>query len=358
MRKFIVLVLIIILIPKKIYAISDTAHSSIVMDIDSGRILYQKDSNTERLIASTTKIMTFLIAVSNAIDRLDEKVVVGDEVLKMYGTNMYLNLNEELTLRELLYGLMMRSGNDASVVIAKYVAGDEETFVNLMNDKSKEIGMNNTIFKNPHGLDEETKNYSTAYDLALLTRYLYLNYQIYREIAGEKYYDFSSNLKSYSLINRCKIIFTYKNITTAKNGYTPKSGKSLVTTANKDNLNLLIVTLDDFDIYENHKRLYDYYFNNYKNYLLLDKDNFKDQNTLFKDNYYIKNSFSYPLTIEEFNKIEKKIIVDSIDNKLRRIDIYLDNKLLHEEIIYKLENTKEKESILRKIKKIIKNIFK
>ena len=182
------------------------------MDIDSGRILYQNNSNQEMLIASTTKLMTFLISIDNIGNKLDDKVVVGDEVLKMYGTNMYLNLNEELTLRELLYGLMMRSGNDASVVIAKYVAGDEETFVNLMNDKSKEIGMINTIFRNPHGLDEETKNYSTAYDLAILTRYLYLNYPIYKEIVGSKYYDFKSNLKSYSLINRCKIIFTYKYI--------------------------------------------------------------------------------------------------------------------------------------------------
>ena len=326
------------------------------MDINSGRILYQKNSNAEKLIASTTKLMTFLVSIENIGNRLDEKVIVGDEVLKMYGTNMYLNLDEELTYRDLLYGLMLRSGNDASVVLAKNTVGDIDYFVELMNSKAKEIGMINTIFKNPHGLDEETKNYSTAYDLAILTRYLYLNYPIYREIAGSKYYDFKSNLKSYSLVNRCKIIFTYKNITSCKNGYTPLAGKSLVTTASNNNLDLLIVTLDDFDIYNNHQRLYDYYFNLYKNTLILDKDNLYIPN--IKDKYYIKNSFYYPIKNNEINNISKKILLENKNNNLGKIQIYLKDNLIHEEIIYKeINNKKNNNSIFFKFRNIIKNIF-
>ena len=326
------------------------------MDINSGRILYQKNSNAEKLIASTTKLMTFLVSIENIGNRLDEKVIVGDEVLKMYGTNMYLNLEEELTYRDLLYGLMLRSGNDASVVLAKNTVGDIDYFVELMNSKAKEIGMINTIFKNPHGLDEETKNYSTAYDLAILTRYLYLNYPIYREIAGSKYYDFKSNLKSYSLVNRCKIIFTYKNITSCKNGYTPLAGKSLVTTASNNDLELLIVTLDDFDIYNNHQRLYDYYFNLYKNTLILDKDNLYIPN--IKDKYYIKNSFYYPIKNNEINNISKKILLENKNNTLGKIQIYLKDNLIHEEIIYKeINNKKNNNSIFFKFRNIIKNIF-
>ena len=326
------------------------------MDINSGRILYQKNSNTERLIASTTKLMTFLISIENIGNRLDEKVIVGDEVLKMYGTNMYLNLDEEITYRDLLYGLMLRSGNDASVVLAKNTLGDIDYFVELMNSKAKEIGMINTIFKNPHGLDEETKNYSTAYDLAILTRYLYLNYPIYREIAGSKYYDFKSNIKSYSLVNRCKIIFTYKNITSCKNGYTPLAGKSLVTTASNNDLELLIVTLDDFDIYNNHQRLYDYYFNLYKNTLILDKNNLYIPN--IKDKYYIKNSFYYPIKNNEINNIKKKILLENKNNNLGKIQIYLKDNLIHEEIIYKeINNKKNNNSIFFKFRNIIKNIF-
>ena len=138
-------------------ALTDTSKSSIVMDIDSGRILREKDSNTERLIASTTKIMTLLIALTYAGDKLDEKVEVGDEVLKMYGTSMYLTMGEKVRFIDLLYGLMLRSGNDASVVIAKYVAGSIDNFVYLMNEKALEIGMQNTTYKNPHGLDENSR---------------------------------------------------------------------------------------------------------------------------------------------------------------------------------------------------------
>jgi len=341
-----ILILLIILYPIKVFSINDTSHSSIVMDIDSGRILYQHDSNTERLIASTTKLMTFLVTVSYAYDKLDSEVTVGEEVLKMYGTNMYLSLNERLTLKDLLYGLILRSGNDASVVISKYVAGDIDNFVYLMNLKAIEIGMTNTKFSNPHGLDEETKNYSTAYDLGVLTRYLFLNYPIFKEIAGTKYYDFKSNLKSYNLVNRSKIIFTYKNILTAKNGYTPNSGKCLVTTASNNDLNLLIVTLDDFDIYSNHERLYNYYFNKYKNKVILNKDTFK------VPNYYIKNNYSYPLTKEEITKIDTQILLDNKNNGT--VEVLLDNKIIHKEVLYKIEN--KNNSLLNKIKKYLEKI--
>ena len=358
MKKILVMLIVFLTFKINVLAISDTSHSSIVMDIDSGRILYQKDSNTERLIASTTKLMTFLTALKLGEYKLDDEVKVGDEVLKMYGTNMYLSVGETVTLRDLLYGLMMRSGNDASVVIATYLSGNIDDFVKEMNKQAKLLGMNNSTFKNPHGLDEETKNYSTAYDLGVLTRYLYLNYPEFLEIAGSKYYDFQSDLKSYELINRCKIIFTYKYTTTAKNGYTPKSGKSLVTTASKNNLNLLIVTLDDFDIYQNHERLYEYYFNKYENYLIIDKNTFKIPDSLFKDKYYLKNNFYYPVTNDEKEKIETKILVENKDDILGKISILLNNKVIHEEPIYKLEEQITNESFFDKIKKLIGKIFK
>lgn len=359
--KKLITILLIIIIPINTSALSDSGKSSIVMDIDSGRILYQKNSSEEMLIASTTKIMTFLTAITYASDRLYDKVLVGEEVLKMYGTNMYITLDEELKLIDLLYGLMLRSGNDASVVIATYVAGGVDEFVYLMNEKAKEIGMINTNFKNPHGLDEETKNYSTAYDLAVLTRYLYLNYPLYKEISGAKYYDFKSNFKSYSLTNRSKIIFTYKNITTAKNGYTPLAGKSLVTTASNNDLNLLIVTLDDPNIYENHQKLYEHFFNNYQNHLILDSKNFKVDGNLFKENYYIKNDFTYPLTNEELKNITTKIIVTNEIDILGKVNILLNDKVIHEEKIYKSKTnnvSNNEQSIFKKLLNFLKNLFK
>ena len=151
------------------------------MDLDSGRILYENNPNRKMLIASITKIMTAIVAIENG--DLTKEITVGDEVLSMYGTNIYVEVGEKMKLRDLLYGLLLRSGNDASVVIAKAVGGSEEKFVELMNKKAKEIGMKNTIFRNSHGLDEETENYSTAYDMALLSRYAYKN-KTYRNIVS------------------------------------------------------------------------------------------------------------------------------------------------------------------------------
>ena len=118
---------------------SDTAKSSLVMDIDSGRVLYEHNADEQRLIASITKIMTAVIAIENG--DLDDIVTAGDEVLKMYGTSIYIQKGEQMSLEDLLYGLMLRSGNDAAVVIAKHISGSEEEFVSLMNQKAKEIGM-------------------------------------------------------------------------------------------------------------------------------------------------------------------------------------------------------------------------
>ena len=146
----------------------DTSKSSVVMDLNSGSVLYQKNANEKRLIASITKIMTAIITLENI--SLNKEIKVGEEVLKMYGTNIYVEVGEKITIKDLLYGLLLRSGNDASVVLANAVSKNEEEFVKLMNTKAQEIGMKNSTFSNPHGLDEETKNYSTAYDMALLSK--------------------------------------------------------------------------------------------------------------------------------------------------------------------------------------------
>ena len=209
-----------------------------VMDNDSGRILYENNSNERRLIASTTKIMTCILVLENS--DLSKKITVGDEILKVYGTNIYVEVGEILTIKDLLYGLMLRSGNDAAIVLANNIFNSEDEFIHKMNDKAKEIGMNNTVFNNPHGLDEETKNYSTAYDMALLAKYAYKN-RMYRNIISTKKYNTKSNLKSYEWYNRVELINSYKYSLGGKNGYTPKAGKTLVSYASKDNMNLMLV---------------------------------------------------------------------------------------------------------------------
>ena len=227
----------------------DSSESSIIMEEETGRVLYEKNSQRKMLIASTTKIMTAIIVIENA--KLTEIVKVGKEILKMYGTNIYLDVGEEISIEDLLYGLILRSGNDAAIALANYIAGSEEKFVQLMNDKAKEIGMNNTIFNNSHGLDDNEKNYSTAYDMALLSVYANKN-STYKKISNTKTFSAKSNNKTYLWYNRNKLLQQYEYCTGGKNGYTPNAGKTLVSTATKDSLILTIITLNDSDCYRTH----------------------------------------------------------------------------------------------------------
>lgn len=319
--------------------------STIVMDTNSNRILYQNNAYEKRLIASTTKIMTFVVAYEYAKDFLDLEIEAGNEILKMYGTSIYISLHEKMSLRNLLYGLMLRSGNDAAVVIANFVGGSIENFVKLMNKKAEFIGMNNTIFNNPHGLDEETKNYSTAYDMAKLSIYA-SKIPFYKEVTTTKYYDVKTDIKSYSWVNRNKMLFTYPYLTSGKTGYTPKAGKTFVSTSKKDNLELTIVSLNDDDYYNHQEKLYNEMFNKYRNYVLVSKDSFNLEN---KD-YYIKKDICYPLTKEEKENISIKIVDNSY------LSILLKDEEIYNEKVYKKENNNNKNTKLNLWEKI-KNFF-
>ena len=325
--------------------------STIVMDTNSKRVLYQNNAYEKRLIASTTKIMTFVIAYEYANEFLDLEIEAGNEVLKMYGTSIYISLHEKMTLRNLLYGLMMRSGNDAAVVIANFVGGSEEKFVELMNKKANFLGMNNTVFNNPHGLDEETKNYSTAYDMAILSSYA-SKIPLYREITKTKYYDTKTNIKAYSWTNRNKMVFTYPYFETGKTGYTPTAGKTLVTTSKKNDLELTIVSLNYDNHYNNQIALYNEMFDKYQNYLLVSKDEF---NREYRD-YYIKEDIYYPLTKKEKDNIDIRFIINDKTN-ISYIKVFMNNQIVIEEKVYKNEiNNKSNKSLWSKIKDFFRMI--
>lgn len=345
MKKIFIIIILFLFFPISCYSLSDSSKSSVVMDIDSGRILYGKKMHDKRLIASITKIMTCIIVIENV--NLEDKVKVGEEVLKMYGTNIYLELGEEISVKDLLYGLMLRSGNDAAIVLATYVSGSEEEFVKLMNDKAKTIGMSDTIFSNSHGLDEESQNYSSAYDMALLSSYAFKN-DVYREIIKTKKYVTKSSIKSYIWYNRMTLLGMYKNCIGGKNGYTPKAGKTLVSVATKDGLNLTTVTLDDFDIYVNHKNLYERIFNEYKKYEIISKKNFKIDKSIAGRDIYLKDSFSYPLKDDEVESVSTlmrinydgkcdnygEIVINLGNHQIGKIDVYCKNKKKKEKTFF------------------------
>ena len=332
-----IITLLVFILPFPIKAIDISATSAILMDIDSGRILYSKNKDEKRLIASITKIMTSVIALEKG--KLNDEYQAGEEILEMYGTSIYLEYNEKMKLEDLLYGLMLRSGNDAAVVIANNISKDEASFVKLMNAKAKKLGMSNTSFSNCHGLDEKTKNYSTAYDMAKLSSYAYNNFKEYRKIVGTKKYIVQTKNKSYLWYNRNKLLSSYEYCTGGKNGYTPSAGRTLVTTAKKNNLNLTVVTLNDGAEYVTHKNLYEYAFNNYKRYKVVDKKNFSVSKSFFKDDLYIKKSFYYPLKEDEVDKIRTKIKINKKrkyknNEEVGNIDIYLGQEKIGSVSIY------------------------
>ena len=289
----------------------------------------------------TMKIMTCIVVLENS--DLNDMVTVGEEVLKMYGTNIYIEVGEKLSVKDLLYGMMLRSGNDAAITLATYVSGSEEEFVKKMNEKAKEIGMNYTTFSNSHGLDEDSQNTSTSYDMALLSRYAYQN-KTYREIVKTKKYQAKSSLKTYTWYNRMSLLNQYKNCIGGKNGYTPKAGKTLVSLAKLDDLTLTIVSLDDSNLYEHHKYLYQEMFQKYKSYSIIDKNSFSISTPFLSKDGYVKKSFRYPLLKEEVDDIRTILEIYPIPKKkeIGRILIKLKNQEIGKIPVYEKSIKKRK----------------
>lgn len=356
-----IILFLLLLIPLKISAVETSARSAILMDLDSNRILYEKNINEVRSVASISKIMTAVIAIES--NKLDDKVVIGDEINSAYGSGIYIQIGEEMTLRDLLYGLMLRSGNDAALAIAKYVGGNVDKFVEMMNEKATEIGMTNTTFNNPSGLDQEKGNYSTAYDMALLTSYA-MKLDEYKTITSTKKYTLTTNKNVYSWINKNKLLSTYKYTTGGKTGFTEIAKRTLVSTASKDNINLVVVTLNDGNDWQDHRNLFEYGFNNYTNLNILQKGDINIYDEEYYSDYqlYIKNDFSYLMSNSEQNnlifkyELEKKRSIKNGD-EVGTLNIYLGEKKIHDEIIYVAEINKDEKSFFDKIKEWFVNLW-
>ncbi len=344
MKKIAVFFILFIIFPFQVMAISAT--NCVVMDLNSGRVLYNLNGDESRLIASITKIMTCLISIMYS--DLDKIVVVDEDILKAYGSSVYLSVGEEIKLKDLLYGLMLRSGNDAAVAIANAVAGSMENFVYLMNEYASTIGMKNTKFVNSHGLDNNgVGNKSSAYDMALLTKVAMQN-ETFASIFGTRNYKASSNLKDYVWAGKNKLFGMYEYTTGGKTGYTKAAHKTLVTTASKDHKNLVVVTLNDSNDFNDHKALYEKYFNEYEGVLALDKNNFQVADNHYQNTtLYIKNDYYALVNNNEKKDLKVDISLYNYNNiynnmKIGEAKVKLKDDILHTESIYlKKEEVKE-----------------
>lgn len=227
------------------------------MDADSGRVLYESNARQRRLIASTTKLMTALVALESG-HRLDEVVTIDPRWAGAEGSSIYLKPGEQVRLETLLYGMLLRSGNDAALAVASFCAGSVEAFVERMNRKAAELGMSDTHFENPNGLDGEA-HYSSAYDMALLARACLKNETLANMVSAK-----SVTMEGRTFTNHNKLLWRYEGCIGLKTGYTQRAGRTLVSAAEREGLTLICVTLNDPDDWADHAALLDWSFDQYR----------------------------------------------------------------------------------------------
>ena len=234
------------------------AEAAVVMDADSGRLLYAQNPDKRLANASTTKIMTALLTLEQPDQ--DRYFTVDSDAIQVEGTTMGLQPGDSVTLHQLAAGMLLPSGNDAANAAAVEIAGSEEAFVRLMNQRAAELGLENTQFRNPSGLDAE-EHYSTAYDMALLARAALQN-PLFAGIAASRRMTVSYGQPPYarSLLNHNRLLSLYGDAIGVKTGFTKKAGRCLVSAAEKDGVRLICVTLNCPDDWNTHAALYQRYF--------------------------------------------------------------------------------------------------
>lgn len=323
-------------------AYSSTSKSAeIVIEQSSGRILHEYNADTRMPMASTTKIMTALAVLENSDP--DDLVIIPKEAQGIEGSSIYLKAGDCYTVKDLLYGLMLRSGNDSAVALAIHVAGSINAFSDIMNAKALELGAKNTNFTNPHGLHDDN-HYTTARDLALITAKAYNN-KLFRKIASSKSY----KLKDNYIYNKNKLLSSYEGADGVKTGYTTVSGRCLVSSSTRNKMQVICVVLNCYDMWERSKALMDKAHNEFTMTKVLDSTDIYEIK-LNNSNSTIKASAKtdkfYPLRANENKLLSSKINAielcspinagESCGNK----EVYLDNHLIFRENIYTIESIK------------------
>ena len=280
MKKLLITLLIsLLLIPSLVYAeedITPNAKNSILVEVTTGKILYEKEKDTPVAVASLTKMMAQILILEEVENKRlswDEEVKVSSNAASYGGTQIYLEPGEVMTVRDLMKGISMASANDATIALAERIAGTEDKFVEMMNKKAKELGLKNTNFINPTGLDYDN-HYSSAYDMALIGIELLKHPVIFEFSSLYEDYLRQDTPNKFWLVNTNKLIRTYEGCDGLKTGFTDKAGYTMAVTAKRDNMRLLAIVLgEDVSKVRNKETtdLLDYGFNTYKVDLLKEK---------------------------------------------------------------------------------------
>lgn len=336
-------------------AASTSAKAAILIDAENGKVLYEHNSETKLPMASTTKIMTTLLAIENG--KLDEQFKVDENAIKVEGSSMGLKSGDIVTMRALCYGMMLPSGNDAANATAVRVAGSVEKFVSMMNKRADKLGLKSTHFVTPSGLDDYTDDhYSTASDMAKLTAYALKN-KIFAEICSTRSAKLKYGNPPYErwLANTNKLMASCKGVYGVKTGFTDKARRCLVSACRRNGTTLICVTLNDQNDWADHSNLYDFGFSQYKSVSLSPKVNsFKapivgaQKDTVSAS---CENEIKLSVYKDDAERITQRVVLNKLSyapiakgEKLGYVRYYIDNILVGQTEIKANESVKAKVS--------------
>lgn len=351
----------------KAESINKNFESMVTIEASTGRILYSQDEHKRLPMASTTKILTAIVAIENC-DDIDKKYEISKSATGIEGSSIYLKAGEHLSVRELLYGLMLRSGNDSAVAIAEIISGSVEKFVLLMNEYCKKLNLKDTSIVTVNGLHNEN-HYSSAYDLAIISAYAMKN-EVFAEIVKTKQKNIDNEFSKFSdhirvLVNKNRFLDMVNGADGVKIGYTKKAGKCFVGSATRNGMQVIFVCLNAKTMFDDACKYIEKAFKEYSFVKLLSAGELSK--TSIKNGkseevpVILKNDIWYPLTDAELQKIKGKLAINEnlsapIKNntEIGTIELWLENNLIFSQKIYTID-VEKKEGISDFIKKIIKS---
>ena len=343
-----------------------SAKSMIVLEGATNRVLFEQNAYQKLPMASTTKVVTAITALESG-EPLDEEITVPAAACGVEGSSLYLEVGEKLTLRQLLYGLMLRSGNDAATAIAIHVGGSVEGFAQLMNEKARMLEAYDSHFTNPHGLHDKN-HYTTAYDLAVISSYA-MKHPVFREIVGTQRVTLPWTTREYNreVHNKNKILWQYEGGTGIKTGYTSQAGRCLVSSARRGDMELIGVVLNCGPMFEVSMQTFDRLFEKYRMqevavpYTVFDSVqvlNRKDKAV----KTYCREGFSYPMCEGESAQIVRHVTLPEgvsaplkKDTEIGKVNYYYDNKLIFSAKLYNMEGV-EKMGMVEAMLEICENM--
>lgn len=320
--------------------------AEVVMEVESGRVLFSHNKNERLPMASTTKIITAITAIENA--ELTKDVLINEKTCNVEGSSLYLKAGEVYSLEDLVFGLMLRSGNDCAETIALHVGKTKENFIKMMNDTCKFIGCTDTNLTNPHGLPDDN-HYTSALDLAKISSYAMKN-EVFRKIVSTKKVEIIEKSKGEKkiLINKNKLLLNLDGANGIKTGYTKKAGRCLVSSAKRGGMQLVCVVINSPQMFERSSELLNNSFSKYEYNCVYDNEQLEKE-CVISDFSIVssKNKFYYPLRKTEQPKIEYEMF--SFKNfpikkneEICKIDIFNQNELLFSEKIYTINSINNK----------------